>query len=115
MTKSFTVARVDGRHHQCPYWPIKVTVGNVAHTFALHRDDNGHYKVSDIKSGACVLARVTGLYKGIACSTKGFTLAEIKILAEVQVTMLADRCGNAKFNAVVAAGKVREPAEEVAE
>ena len=29
--------------------------------------------------------------------------------------MLADRCGNAKSNAVVAAGKVREPAEEVAE
>lgn len=83
------------------YWPVQVSVGGTPMTFALHKTESGTYKVSDPVSGGGVMI-VDGQYMGIRTSSEGYTLREIRQLAESQLQNLINHgVGPDKFKEVV--------------
>ena len=80
---------------------VVVHAGTQTYTLHLHNDPLWGWRLSDPRSGGCVLT-VDGLYKGIRTSSKGFTLREIRVLAFHQAEALIERVGSDKFNAVLA-------------
>lgn len=102
MPLTFKIARADGRNHEMPYHPIRVTVGPTVHTFALHKSDNGEYSVSDPVSGCAVLPRVTGHYKGMPCCVYDYTRKEAEAAAVEQINALVLLIGVERFNTTIA-------------
>jgi hypothetical protein len=74
--------------------------GTTTHTLHLHKDSVGEWAVSDPRSGGKVL-RVQGFYKGCPVSTKGFTIAEARGLAQAQIDALIERVGSDRFNTIL--------------
>jgi hypothetical protein len=83
------------------YRPLKITVGDVNHTLALHQVA-GEWRVSDPISGGAIVW-VQGLYKGIPVSSKGLGVREATARARVCVGALVDRVGGpSEWNARLA-------------
>jgi hypothetical protein len=105
---TFTITRTkDGKNQpaeEIEYTPMRVFVGGKRHILALHQLFPWGWIVSDPKSGGRVL-QVHGTYKGIRVSSKGMTLADVKLAATSQVIALAARVGEEKFNQVLAEGR----------
>lgn len=95
------------RHHDGSLFaPVKshivvVHAGTQTHKLHLHNDAFWGWRLSDPRSGCCVL-HVRGVHKGLPVSTKGFTLKEVKLLAFHQAEALIERVGSDKFNTVLA-------------
>ncbi len=103
MPPTFAVARADGRNHQVvPYHPIKITAGDVVHTLALHKNDNGSYTVSDPVSGCSVLPRVQGLHKGIPCAVYDYSRKDAEAAAVEQINARVALIGSDRFNSTIA-------------
>ncbi len=79
---------------------VVITAGTVTRCLHLHKGPQGHWVVSDPRSGGKVL-HVDGQYKGIRVASRGFKLAEIRGMAFAQVEALISRVGSDKFNAVL--------------
>ena len=80
---------------------VVVHAGTQTYTLHLHNDPLWGWRLSDPRSGGCVLT-VEGWHKGLPVSSKGFTLREIRVLAFHQAEALIERVGSDKFNAVLA-------------
>lgn len=99
---TFTLSRRDGATEDVAYTPLMVIAGTQAHKLALHKDAVGDWVVSDPKSGAAVVRRISGWYKGCPVSLKGYTLKQAQAAALAEVEALIQRVGCDKFNAVLA-------------
>ena len=103
----FILRRRDGSNEEVAYSPLMVIVGDQAHKLALHRDPvMGEWVVSDPKSGAAIIRRVCGVWKGIRVSSKGLSLKEIRQPALADVDALVQRVGSARFNEALANPKL---------
>lgn len=98
----FNLARRDGTTEQVAYHALMVIAGSEAHKLALHKDNVGDWIVSDPKSGAAVIRKVPGWYKGCPVSLRGTTLKEARQLALAEVEALINRIGSERFNQVLA-------------
>lgn len=86
------------------YRPIKVVVGDVTHTLALHQSA-GQWLVSDPVSGGGI-TRVGGRYKGMPVSSKGMGVREAIAAAREAVASLVRRTGGPdEWNARLAAAR----------
>ena len=86
------------------YRPLKVTVGDVEHTLALHQSA-GYWLVSDPVSGGRVCT-VNGSYKGVLVSSKGMGVREATARAREAVASLVQRTGGpSEWNARLAAAR----------
>ena len=84
---------------------VEITAGTVTRCLHLHKGPQGHWVVSDPRTGGMVLV-VRGMYKGCPVSTKGFSLKEVRGMAHAQVEGLIEAVGSDRFNAVLeGAGK----------
>lgn len=100
--QTFNLARRDGAVQSVSYTPLIVTAGSTTHKLALHKDPvNGAWVVSDPLSGAAVIRQVSGSYKGVRVSSRGYTQKEIRMLAIADVEALIARVGSDRFNAVL--------------
>lgn len=103
MTKhTFKLLRRDGAEQSVDYDPIIVIAGTTAHKLALHKDHLGDWVVSDPKSGAAVVRRITGWYKGCPVSLGKTAKKAARMLAVAEVEALISRIGSDRFNAVLA-------------
>jgi hypothetical protein len=99
---TFILRRRGGKSEEVAFTPVMVIVGTTAHRLALHKDTVGDWVVSHPESGAAVIRRLTGWYKGIPVSMGKITLKQARELALFEVEALAQRIGSAKFNAALA-------------
>lgn len=99
---TFTLRHRDGTSEQIEYTPLMVIAGSEAHKLALHKDNLGHWVVSDPKSGAAIVRHVSGQYRGITVPSKGLSLKDIRQLALADVENLIQRVGSERFNATLA-------------
>ena len=99
---TFTLRRRGGATEEVAFTPLMVIAGSQAHKLALHRDSVGDWVVSDPKSGAAVVRRMTGWYKGCPVSLKAYTLKQAQAIALHEVEALIEKIGSEKFNAVLA-------------
>ena len=89
-----------------PYTPIIFLCGTVTHRLALHREPGPapaayrEWAVSHPVIGAKV-CRVTGMFKGLPCSTKGLNSRQARAAAMAQLEALCERIGSEKFNATI--------------
>ena len=98
---TFSAALRNGTQVETPYTPLIVTAGSTNRTLALHKRPDGIWSVSDPKSGAAVVGRLTMSYKGVPCSTRGATLRQAQVAAHEAVELLLQRLGAERFNAVL--------------
>ena len=98
---TFQMAMSDGVFVETPYSPLIFTAGTETHKLALTKNINDVWIVSDLKSGAKILT-VNGNYKGVPCSSRGFTLKLARECAVGDLEGLVNRIGSDKFNAVLA-------------
>ena len=98
---TFELRRRGGGTETTPYTPLMVIAGTQAHKLALHKDSLGDWVVSHPPSGAAVVRRITGWYKGCPVSSKGLTQAQARQLALAEVDALIQRVGAARFNDVL--------------
>ena len=99
---TFTLLRRDGTAEVVAFTPLMVIAGTQVHRLALHRDALGDWVVSHPDSGAAVIRRLSGWFKGCPVSTAPYTLAEARKRAQEQVDDLIQRVGSERFNAVLA-------------
>jgi len=99
---TFTLRRRNGVTEEVAFTPLMVIAGSTAHKLALHRDSIGDWVVSDPKSGAAVIRRMTGWYKGCPVSMKAYTLKQAQAIALHEVEALIEKIGSDKFNRVLA-------------
>jgi hypothetical protein len=99
---TFTLRTRTGDAIETPYTPLLVIAGSTAHKLALHRDSLGDWVVSDPRSGAAVIRRMTGWYKGCPVSLKAYTLKQAQAIALHEVEALIEKIGSDKFNRVLA-------------
>ena len=102
MPNTFTLRRRDGTTEDVKFTPLIVTAGTVTHKLALHQDRLGDWVVSDPKSGAAVIRRITGWYKGCPISVGKATKKQVQVWARDAVDNLIARIGSDKFNATLA-------------
>lgn len=100
--QTFTLRRRGGGSEEVSYHALMVIAGSEAHKLALHKDNVGDWVVSDPKSGAAVIRKVAGWYKGCPVSSRSVTLSEARRLALAEVEALIDRIGSERFNQVLA-------------
>jgi len=98
---TFKLRTRNGDEIETKYTPLMVIAGDQVHKLALHKDSVGDWVISDPKSGAAVVRRMTGWYKGCPVSLKGYTLKQAKAIALGEVEALIQRIGSEKFNAVL--------------
>lgn len=106
MKPTFTARYASGKTEVFSYTPLIVISGSEVHKLALHKDGLGFWQVSHPTSGAMV-CHVNGSWKGIRVASQGFSLKEIRQLAQSDVDAVINRVGTEKFNQVLAAGKTR--------
>jgi hypothetical protein len=99
---TFMLRTRTGATIETKYTPLMVVAGTTVHKLALHRDSLGDWVVSDPRSGAAVVRRMTGWYKGCPVSLKGYTLKRAQAIALAEVEGIIGRVGCEKFNAVLA-------------
>jgi len=89
------------------------TRGSGVHVFALHRDDQRDWVVSDPVSGYAVL-RIRSTYKGLPVASRSLNLSEARQCALADLDALVDRIGLDKFESVLDAAHARAKGEPVA-
>ena len=100
--QTFTLRRRGGGTEEVSYHSLMVIAGSEAHKLALHKDQTGDWVVSDPRSGAAVIRKVPGWYKGCPVSLRQATLKEARQLALAEVEALINRIGSERFNSVLA-------------
>lgn len=100
--QTFTLRRRGGGIEEVSYHALMVIAGAEVHKLALHKDIVGDWVVSHPASGACVVRKIPGWYKGCPVSLRGATLKEAKQLAMAEVEALISRIGTERFNATLA-------------
>ena len=98
---TFQMALRDGKFIETPYNPLIFTAGSETYKLALTKNSVGVWIVSDPKSGAKIVT-VNGNYRGVPCSSRGFTLKLARECAVGDLEGLINRIGSDKFNAVMA-------------
>jgi hypothetical protein len=98
---TFQMALRDGSFAETPYSPLIFTAGTETYKLALTKNTTGEWIVSDTKSGAKIVT-VNGNYKGVPCSSRGFTLSLARQCAVGDLEGLVRRIGSDRFNAVMA-------------
>jgi hypothetical protein len=98
---SFTLLRRDGTSEVTEYTPLVVVAGTEVHKLALHKDHIGDWVVSDPKSGAAIIRRIRGWFKGCPVSTTGYSKKEALRRGLDEVEALIEHIGSEKFNAVL--------------
>lgn len=98
---TFEMKFKDGSSIEVPYSPLMFIAGSQTHKLALSKNRLGAWVVSDPKCGAKIVT-VQGTYKGVPCSSKGFSLKLARQCAIADLEELAGRIGSDKFNAVMA-------------
>ncbi len=99
---TFTLRRKDGTTEETKYTELMVIAGTQVHKLALHKTPLGNWVVSEPKSGAAIVRSISGWHKGAPISTRGFTLREVRALAQGEVDNLISRIGSDRFNATLA-------------
>lgn len=99
---TFNLKRRDGSSQEVAGYPVIFLAGTMAHKLVLHKTELGNWVVSDPKSGAAVIPRMTGHYKGCPVSTAGLTVRQAQALAMAELEILVSRIGSEKFNATLA-------------
>ena len=99
---TFTMRHKDGTTEETKYTELMVIAGAQVHKLALHKTALGNWVVSDPKSGAAIVRNLSGWFKGCPISTRGFTLREVRALAQGEVDNLIARIGSDRFNAALA-------------
>lgn len=87
------------------YRPIKVTVGDLTHTLALHQSA-GRWLISDPITGGGI-CEVGATYKGMPVSSKDLGVREARLAAASTIKQMIHRHGAAEWNARLAAARVR--------
>lgn len=98
---TFQMALRDGKFIETEYTPLMFTAGTETYKLALTKNSAGVWIVSDPKSGAKIVT-VNGIYKGVPCSSRGFTLGLARQCAVGDLEGLVSRIGSDRFNAVMA-------------
>jgi hypothetical protein len=99
---TFILRTRKGDEIETAYTPLVVIAGSTVHRLALHKDSVGDWVISDPKSGAAVIRRMTGWYKGCPVSLHGYTLKQAQQIAIGEVEALIAKIGSEKFNRVLA-------------
>jgi len=99
---TFTMRASDGAliGEPIPYHSLNISVADAPMVLALHKDAHEHWVVSDPVTGARVTI-VSGQYLGIATSSVGMDVREIRTLAARQVAALISRTGAERFMATI--------------
>lgn len=98
---TFQMALRGGDFVETAYNPLIFIAGSETYKLALTKSSTGVWIVSDPKSGAKILT-VNGNYKGMPCSSRGFTLGLARQCAVGDLEGLVNKIGSDKFNAVMA-------------
>lgn len=97
-----------------PYTPLMVIAGSEVHRLAVHHAPHQmalprtmrEWLISEPVTGMKV-ATVIGSYKGVPCSSRGFTVGHAVAAAHETVNALLERRGSVNFNEVIARAKAK--------
>jgi hypothetical protein len=109
----FMMSRKGANPVPVKYDRLIYTRGTGAHIFALHRDAQRDWIVSDPVSGYAVL-RIRSTYKGLPVASRSLNLSEARQCALADLDDLVDRIGIDKFESVLDAAHARATGEPVA-
>ena len=98
---TFKMAFKDGTFEEIKYDPLIFIAGTETYKLALCKNRDGAWVVSDPRTGAKIVT-VQGNYKGMPCTSRGFTLNRARQLAIADLEELISRIGSDRFNAVMA-------------
>ena len=98
---TFEMKFKDGTAVEVKYDPLIFIAGTETYKLALCKNRDGAWVVSDPRSGAKIVT-VQGNYKGMPCTSRGFTLTRARQLAIADLEELVSRIGSDRFNAVMA-------------
>ncbi len=99
--QTFQMALRGGKFVETAYDPLIFIAGTETYKLALTKTSTGGWIVSDPKSGAKIIT-VNGNYKGVPCSSRGFSLRLARQCAVGDLEELVSRIGSDRFNAVMA-------------
>jgi len=108
----FMMARTGADPVPVKYDRLIYTRGTGVHIFALHRDAQRDWVVSDPVSGYAVL-RIRSTYKGLPMASRSLSLSEARQCALADLDDLVDRVGIDKFESVLDVAHARAKGETI--